>query len=118
MSQETQNQDTMHTPDGYTNVPTRNGPILGILIIVLVIIFGGLYLWGTMLTSQDNDGQTVIENNEPETPRAQTDIEILNTMSPSDELDAIEADLANTDVESLNPDLDALDIEITMLFAE
>jgi uncharacterized protein HemX len=87
-------------------------PILGVLLILLVLILGGLYLWGAALTEEQSTEETrVIPNNEPETTRAQADAEILETVSPSDSLDAIE-----TDIESTN--LDSLDAELTTMEAE
>lgn len=90
------------------------GPILGALIIILVLILGGLYLWGSMLHEEPVVPPPPIVNHEPETPRAVTDIEILNTVSPSDELDAIEADLSATNLDSIDADLTAIDAELGM----
>ncbi len=88
------------------------GPILGILVMALVIILGGLYLWGGMLAEEEAQTETPIVNNEPETPRATADAEILETLSPSDELDAIEADLISTNLDSLDADMTAIDAEL------
>lgn len=87
------------------------GPILGILVMVLVIILGGLYLWGGMLAEKEPVEQPLIVNNEPETTRATADAEILETLSPSDELEAIEADLTSTNLDSLDTDIPAIDAE-------
>lgn len=87
-------------------------PILGVLLIVLVLILGGLYLWGAALTEEQyREEERMIPNNEPETTRANADAEILETVSSSDSLDAIE-----TDIESTN--LDSLDAELTTMEAE
>lgn len=89
------------------------GPILGVLIIMLVLILGGLYLWGSML-SQDTpvaEEKTII-NNEPETPRAEADTQIMGTLSPSDELSAIEADLSVSNLDPLGADLVTIDAEL------
>jgi cytoskeletal protein RodZ len=86
------------------------GPILGIFLIVLVIILGGLYLWGASLDQQTQGDQTrVIENNEPETPRAQADAQILGTVSSSDSLEAIETDVESTNLDSLDAELLEID---------
>ncbi len=51
------------------------GPILAVLIIMLVFIFGGLYLWGGMLSNTPNTPDEVpLVNDEPETPRAVADV--------------------------------------------
>lgn len=96
---------------------THNGPTLAILIIILIVILGGMYLWGGMLGEQPAE-VTPLLNNEPETPRAKTDVEILGTLSPSDELGAIEADIQNTNLDSVESDMNTIDAEINILFAE
>lgn len=89
---------------------SHHGPILGMLIVILIVILGGLYLWGSML--EKNEVEIVpIVNNEPETPRAKTDVEISRVLSPSDELDAIEADIKNTNLDAIDADVQAIDAE-------
>ncbi len=91
---------------------SQRGPILAALIIILVFIFGGLYLWGGMLSNTGNfPVEDVIINDEPETPRAVADTKILETLSPSDELDAIESDITSTNLDSIDTDLTAIDVE-------
>ncbi len=105
----------IHTQEDYATDSNQShiGPILGVLIIVLVLIFGGLYLWGAEVSDQTADIQPrQIENNEPETVRANADADILNVVSSSDELDAIEADLESTDLDSLNTELDEINREL------
>lgn len=90
------------------------GPILGVIVVVLVLILGGLYLWGSTLEEEQQNTTTErqIENNEPETPRSKADAQIMGTVSPSDELDAIETDLENTNFEGIDADLDTADREL------
>ncbi len=88
----------------------RIGAVLGVLILILVLILGGLFLWGSMLAEKE-DALPAIENNEPETPRAEADAQILETVSTSDELDAINADLESTNLDSIDSDLQAIDNE-------
>ena len=103
----------MRMPEGYNNIHHRHlGPILAVLIILLIIIFGGLYLWGGMLFKDAAVPPTAIVNNAPETPRAAADAQILDTLSPSDELDAIEADLGSTNLDSFDVDLTTIDAEL------
>lgn len=104
----------MRTPPQYTNPHhSQTGVVLGILIVLLVIILGGLYLWGASL-SKESALPTVPEiiNDEPETPRADADVQMLKTVSPSDELDAIEADLESTNLDILGTEIDTLDNEL------
>jgi hypothetical protein len=92
------------------------GPIIGVLIVVLVLILGGLYLWGQSLMNGPAGSEQIIprsiQNNEPETPRAEADADILGTVSSSDELDAIDADLESTLLDSLDTELDEIDREL------
>ena len=89
------------------------GLILGILILALALILGGLYFWGSMLNEHvEPTPEPVIVNNEPETPRAVADQQLFETLSPSDELDTIEADLSSTNLEALDTDMAAIDAEI------
>jgi len=103
------------TPSSPTTQPTGvpfayRGPVIAILILVLVVIFGGLYLWGTELRSTEEipAPERTLPNNEPETPRAVTDKHILDTVSTSKDLDAIYADLHSTNLGSLTHDLDTV----------
>ncbi len=118
MIQKSENE--MHIPEGYEETnPAHNGPILGILVILLVVILGGLFLWGSSLSKMENTViETPIVNNEPETPRAEADVQILEIMSSSDELDILEADINNTNIESLDTDLNTIDVETRAIFSE
>tara|TARA_B100000745_G_scaffold70940_1_gene42429 strand:+ start:1693 stop:2022 length:330 start_codon:yes stop_codon:yes gene_type:complete len=31
------------------------GPIVGIVVIIIILIFGGLYMWGTKLNNQESE---------------------------------------------------------------
>lgn len=94
------------------------GPVLAVLIVVLVLLLGGLYLWGTTLQIDEPTytpaatRPTAEENNEPESNNAEADVQTLDTMSTSDELDAIEADLDSTNLDTLDADLNAIDAEL------
>ena len=102
----------MPTPIG-TVRHSHMGPILGILVIVLALIFIGLYIWAGMLGPEPEPMQEIsIVNNEPETPRAVADQAILETLSPSDDINAIEADLSSTNFDSLDAELTTIDAEL------
>jgi uncharacterized protein HemX len=65
------------------------GPVVAILIVLVALLLGGLYLWGSMLPEEVVDDTTVPKttdtaNNTPTTPGATT---------TSDELGDIETDL-------------------------
>jgi len=117
----------MKIPDG-SFVPTtassekttRLGIILGVLIVLLVLILGGLYLWGaTMMdTNMMNDEQPLMErptaaqNNEPESTTADAQVQALETVSTSNDINAIEADINSTNLDSLDTELNAIDAEL------
>lgn len=92
------------------------GVVVGVLIVLLVLILGGLYLWGSMLTNDDlmreERERAARINREPETPRTNADIQALETVSSSDELYAIEADLESTNLDTLETELETIDHEI------
>ncbi len=93
------------------------GAILVALIVVLVLILGGLYLWGTTLQNMPAptpaiERPTAAENNEPESTNAEADVETATAVSTSDEIDAIEADLESTNMETLDAELEAIDAEL------
>lgn len=92
------------------------GVVLGILIILLVFIFAGLYIWSGMLQKNIDPiipaeivRPTAEENNEPESTNAEADVQILQTLSTSDEISAIQADLESTNLGTLDSDLTALE---------
>jgi hypothetical protein len=51
-------------------------------------------------------------NNEPETVRANADVSILESMSPSDDPALIKADLDATAIDSIEADLQTIDAEL------
>ncbi len=75
------------------------GPFVGIVIIVLVLILGGLYFWGSYLNEQDalNASESAIEESS-----ADGDI-----AGPADEPDRIESDLDSFDAAAFDASLEA-----------
>ena len=67
-----------------------------LITIIIVVLIGCLYLWGSTLKPADltppQSGNAILPNKEPETPRANADIQAVNTLSSSDEPSAIEAE--------------------------
>lgn len=115
---DTQNKDekssTVQTPTQFVGVRHAHlGPILAILVIMLVLVASGLYLWGGAL-SQDipQVEERRVINREPETPRATADVQITETLSPSDSIEAIEADISSTNFDSLDAELSTIDTEL------
>ncbi|MEA2113006.1 MAG: hypothetical protein U9P50_03515 [Patescibacteria group bacterium] len=91
-------------PEATTAAPEKKqtGSIIGSIIVIIVIIIGGLYFWGTR-TDTPTDGDII----DPVDPTTEVPIEdpigdALNNTSPSDNLDAIEADLNATDINTID----------------
>ena len=81
------------------------GPMIGIAIIVVIIIFGGLYYWGSQINTQEiKDKQ---ESLTAEQIESQEDLSVkqLETQSTSDEIADIEIDINATDLENLDKEL-------------
>ena len=95
-----------------------NGIVIVILALLLIFLLGGMYYWFSQLTANVVveapvvERPTAEENNEPESTTAEAAVEIQNTMSTSDEIIAIEADIAATDLDSLEAELNAIDAEL------
>ncbi|MBL7045458.1 MAG: hypothetical protein ISR99_00245 [Parcubacteria group bacterium] len=106
-------------PDQVPNVETggdmseekkSSGPFVGIVIIVLVLVVGGLYFWGSKLSKERQDLVT------PEEIQAEADpsLEALSTQSTSDAVADIEADLDTTDLGGLDAELADIDTEFSL----
>lgn len=98
---------------------THMGPVLGALIVALVLILVGFYLWGSQLSKNAELIDTMpaptpvpFQNTEPETPRDAADAQTLETVSSSDEISAIEADLESTNLDTLTDGLDQAEREL------
>lgn len=88
--------------DMQTNEPqmSSQGPVIGIIVVIVVLIAGAFYFFGRV--AQAPDAMT-----EP------TDVmlEDLPTTSTSDEASAIESDLNAEDFSDIDAELEALDAE-------
>jgi len=93
------------------NNSSKAGPTIGIIIIIVVLLAGALYFFGQ--TSE----KTSLQQLTPEAILEQgaADIESLKTQSSSDTLEAIEQDLIDTDLTTLDKETTAIGTEITNL---
>lgn len=92
------------------------GPVLLILTILLVAILGGMYYWITGMNDSPDmptfERPTPEMNNEPESTTAEAQVETMQAVSTSDEINAIESDLEATNLDSLDAELNAIDAEL------
>jgi hypothetical protein len=72
------------------------GPVVGAIIIIVIIVLGGLYFWGKKLAEAPVDEETLE----------------LQEVNSSDDLADIEADLENTELDSLDSDFGELEAEL------
>ena len=119
------NNDPVAVPESELKMPNSQtspeeshahlGVILGVLIVILLLILGGLYLWGTTLTQPTEEASperpTAEENNEPESTNAEAEVQTTQAVSTSDEIEAIEADVEATNLEELDAELEAIEAE-------
>ena len=103
---------------GVEERPSYLGIGIAIIIVFLSVIFIGLYMWSRLLVMQTTEPAptatrpTAAENNEPESTTAEAKTEMMQVVSTSDELSAIEADLGATDLQDLDAELNAIDAEL------
>lgn len=98
------------------------GIVLGILILILLAVLGGLYMWSKVLLQDskhqpipsisDEVQQTVPESTEPVNDAQQVDEEVLPPLSTSDEIGALEADLDNTNLDEIDAELESIEAEL------
>ncbi|MSU45340.1 MAG: hypothetical protein EXS47_01795 [Candidatus Zambryskibacteria bacterium] len=80
------------------------GSIIGIVVIISIIILGGLYFWGkrieeSKLRESMASGEVQLKINE------QNETATIRSLSSSNDLGSIEADLNATNFENMNTEL-------------
>jgi hypothetical protein len=84
------------------------GPLIGSIIIILTILIGGLYFWGSIIIERKNQ----IETQEAvQDQAAEAETAAITSQSTSDESTSIEADLNATNIDSVDADIEAVDSE-------
>lgn len=106
------------TPEMQTAMPEEKhsgndpiGPAIGTIIIVIILIIGGLYLWGAKLSKESALEEKSAEEilNTPD-----TQLESLEIKQSSDEIRAIEEDLNATDLNNLDAELKNIEAELNI----
>lgn len=98
---ETAQREMSGMPDGDESGHKSFGPLIGIVIIIIILVAGGLYLWSEQSSSleslsPDNDGV----------------IDELQAQGTSDKVGDIEEDLDTTNLDNLDADLEAIESEL------
>jgi len=100
------------------------GLVIALLAILLIVILAGMYYWFSQLTAEVAAPAPVVErptaeeNNEPESTTAEAAVETQAALSTSDEIAAIEADIAATDLDGLDAELTVIDAELEAALSE
>ena len=108
-----ENQYSENAPQTNEERSTSIGSIIGLAIIIVILIFGGLYYWGAQINKQqtqeqlDNTTAEMIEN------QLDTALEQLQAQNESDEISDIEIDLNDTVLEGLDLELENIDVEFS-----
>src|SRR3989344_498803 len=98
------------TPPVQREVASKNqvGPIIGSIVIIIIIIFGGLYFLGKKVSDEGVFAPTT-EEILGETDTALQTLEIQGT---SDEVSTIESDLDATILDDLDAELGNIEAEL------
>lgn len=84
------------------------GAIIGSIAIIVIIILGGLYMWGKQISNQELE----LTGPTSEEIAAEEDVVLadLSAQGESDDLSDIEADLNDTELSDLDNELDNIDL--------
>lgn len=103
-------QDIVNTPIQNMVADTQKdstvGPLIGSIVIILIVIVGGLYFWGALITNKKAE----IRNTDLLEEQADAlEIEQAAQQSTSTDIGSIEADLNATNVDGLDGDISDID---------
>lgn len=97
-----QNNTPMETPNKSSGI----GSIIGTIVIIAIIILGGLYFWGKRIEDAKMKQDLVSEvNTESQTEPTVNEAAAIKSISPSDDLNSIEADLNGTNLNDLDAEI-------------
>lgn len=104
---------TNPTTPNETITKKSSWPKLFLILLIISLIFFFFF----RSAPPPNDRSTTLRptpetNREPESPTAYAEVQTLNTLSPSDELSAIEADLKSTNLDILNKEMVIIENEL------
>ena len=86
------------------------GPVMGIVIIIIILVFGGLYFWGARINN--------LQNEDEEIPLILGDdgTNVTQSQTTSDSPENIEDDFDTTDIDELEAqiesDLSTIELEL------
>ena len=108
------NDPDMNMPDQMqTAQPPRSkvAPMLGVLLIMLVLVLGGLYLWGSMLAEDEMMEETDQMQTEPMTEETEA-----APVGQSDEVDDLETYVDDTEFDAMDKEFADMEAEMDAAF--
>lgn len=88
------------------------GPAIATIIIVLILIIGAFYFWGSKLEKVSPIDENATAENILTKP--DTSLDAIKTQGSSDEIGAIEQDANATDLQNLNAETKNIDAELAI----
>ena len=105
-------QDETPVPAPTTPMVTSNdkssGALIGTIIVIVVLVVGGFYLWNTKVQPMIEQKNTPPIESVASDETSKTTIEQLSSQATSDETSSIQSDLSATDMSGLDKDLQAI----------
>ena len=83
------------------------GSIIATIIIIAIIILGGLYFWGKRVEESQSAQNMIKETTAQATTAPQSEAAAIRSVSSSDDLNSIDADLQATKLDNLGAELNA-----------
>lgn len=80
------------------------GSIIGTIVIIAIIILGGLYFWGKRV-EEAKIRQNLVTDQTSQSTATMNEAAVIKTITNSDELGSIEADLNNTKLDNLGAEV-------------
>ncbi len=77
------------------------GSIIGTIVIIAIIILGGLYFWGKRVEESKLRQNLVTDNSNNQQSVEMSEAATIKSISNSDDLNSIEADLNSTKFDNL-----------------
>lgn len=88
------------------------GPVFGIIIIVILLVLAGFYFWGAALKREASNGAQPTATSTAAGQAASPSTSVGPTMSTSDSLNSIQADLNSTDLKNLDAEMSSVNSDL------
>lgn len=107
-----ESEPQMENPVEHKDKPI--GPAIGTIVIVLILIVGGFYIWGSRVDEKTKNLVDETKSAEDILGEVDETADKLGQQSNSDEITDIEDDLSDTILEDLDKELENIDAELAI----